>query len=81
METLAREKGIPAQPKRASTGGNDAGALQTAAGAKPTVVLSVPCRYIHSPASVASLSDIRAQSDLVCAFLDALPALKADIFD
>ena len=81
METLAREKGIPAQPKRASTGGNDAGALQTAAGAKPTVVLSVPCRYIHSPASVASLSDIQAQSDLVCAFLDALPALKADIFD
>lgn len=76
---VAKEKGIACQPKRASTGGNDAGALQRGTYAKPTAVLSVPCRYIHSPASVAALCDILSQADLVCAMLDALPARWAEI--
>jgi len=36
------------------------------------VVLSVPCRYIHSGASVAKLSDIDAQYALAHAFLNNL---------
>ncbi len=79
ITAVAKENGIPHQPKRATTGGNDAGALQHDAAARPTVVLSVPCRYIHSPASVAAECDIKAQADLVCAFLDALPARWPDI--
>ena len=35
-----------------------------------TVTLSVPCRYIHSPASVCALSDVENQYNLVKAFLD-----------
>lgn len=79
LEALAKERSIPCQPKRGSTGGNNAGPLQIGAEARPTAVLSVPCRYIHSPSSVAALSDIRAQAELACAFLDVLPERWADI--
>ncbi len=74
VESIAKEAGIPCQPKRFVSGGNDAGPLQRGQDGKPTAVLSVPCRYIHSPASVAALSDIEAQGALVCAFLDRIPA-------
>ncbi len=79
VEAIAKEKGIPFQPKRFVSGGNDAGPYQRGTVAKPTVVLSVPCRYIHSPASVAMEKDIHAQGDLVCACLDLLPSRFADI--
>lgn len=72
MLELAKANGIPAQVKRGITGGNDAASFQqTAAGAR-TVVLSVPCRYIHSGSSVASLADIDAQYALSDAFLKQL---------
>lgn len=79
LTSVAQTNGIAWQPKRAATGGNDAGALQREAGAKPTVVLSVPCRCLHSANSVAGLADVEAQGALVCAALDALPRLWPDI--
>lgn len=79
IDAIAREKGIPCQPKRFVSGGNNAGPLQRGQDGKPTAVLSVPCRYIHSPASVAALSDIQSQADLVCALLDTLPSRWAEI--
>jgi endoglucanase len=36
------------------------------------VVLSVPCRYIHSPSSVVKLSDVESQFALVKALVKAL---------
>ena len=72
MMTLADEKGIPHQPKRGTTGGNDAGAYQRAGKGAKTCVLSVPCRYIHGPSSVCALSDIDAQCDLSMAFAQTL---------
>lgn len=72
MLSLASEGDIPCQVKQGVTGGNDAGSFQlTGAGAR-TVVLSVPCRYIHSGASVAQLSDIDAQLHLAQAFIHNL---------
>lgn len=72
LQEVGRQQGIPCQPKRGVTGGNDAGSFQqTGRGAK-TCVLSVPCRYIHSGNSVAKLSDIKAQADLAMAFLNSL---------
>lgn len=68
----AREAGIPHQVKRGVTGGNDAGAFQRSGRGARTCVLSVPCRYIHSGASVAKQSDIKAQVDLARAFLATL---------
>jgi endoglucanase len=68
MKTAA-EAGVDWQIKTYIAGGNDAGAIQTAKGPVPTCVLSVPCRYIHSPSSVANFKDIDAQYALVDAFL------------
>ncbi len=66
---IAEKRGIAYQIKRGITGGNDAGAYQSAKAGKRTCVLSVPCRYIHGPSSVAALKDIDAQFELAKAFL------------
>ncbi len=65
----ARENSIPHQIKRSVSGGNDSGAVQKAGAGVATCVLSVPCRYIHSPSSVVKESDVDAQYRLVHAFL------------
>lgn len=57
---IAEENGIPAQPKTAVAGGNDAGAVHLARGGVKTVTISVPCRYIHSPSSVCDFNDVLA---------------------
>ncbi len=61
----AKERGIAYQIKRPGVGGTDAGAIQHAGSGVPTLPISVPCRYIHSPASVLSLKDMRNTVDLV----------------
>lgn len=55
---VADENKIPYQFKKSAMGGNDAGAYQNSAGACKTAVISLPCRYIHSPVSCASADDI-----------------------
>ena len=70
MLSLAESEGIAHQVKRGVTGGNDAGAYQLSGKGARTVVLSVPCRYIHSGASVAKFSDIDAQFALTQAFIN-----------
>ncbi|MDD2647276.1 MAG: M28 family peptidase [Eubacteriales bacterium] len=59
--SVAEKNGIALQVKSGTTGGNDAGAVHTSRRGIPTITLSVPCRNIHSPASVCALSDIEAQ--------------------
>lgn len=68
--SLAQEKGIPAQPKRGVTGGNDARAFQRVGAGKRACVLSVPCRYIHGPSSVLCLADLDAQLALAKAYAE-----------
>lgn len=69
MLSIASENNIKAQVKRSVTGGNDAAAFQRAKEGCRTVVLSVPCRYIHSPSSMCKKSDVDAQYELSSAFL------------
>ncbi len=69
---LAEEEGIAHQAKRGVTGGNDARAFQRSRGGMRTCVLSVPCRYIHGPSSVALLRDVDAQLALAQAFADTM---------
>lgn len=69
MLTLAGEADIPHQVKQGVTGGNDAGSFQRSGEGMRSIVLSVPCRYIHSGASVAKESDIEAQYSLAKEFL------------
>lgn len=65
----ARENNIPHQVKRSVSGGNDSGSIHKSRSGIATCVLSVPCRYIHSPSSVVKLTDVDAQFALTDAFL------------
>lgn len=56
---------IPVQYKRVTSGGNDASVIQVSGVGYKVAVVSVPCRYIHSPVSVASLKDINSCYDLL----------------
>lgn len=53
----AEELGIPYQIKRPGVGGTDAGAIHRSREGVPSVTVAVPCRYIHSPASLLHLDD------------------------
>lgn len=54
----AKEAGIPVQLKEAVSGGNESGTIQKSWNGCKVLAISVPCRYIHSPVSIASLEDI-----------------------
>lgn len=65
----ARKHNISVQFKQTASGGNDAGAVHTAAGGVKTAAISVPARYIHSPSSVIQKKDYEAMKTLIHIFL------------
>ena len=69
---VGQAQGIAHQVKGSVSGGNDGGVIQRAREGIPTLVLSVPCRYIHSPSTVIKLSDAESQFELTKALLKAL---------
>jgi putative aminopeptidase FrvX len=69
----AEANGIPYQYKQPGTGGTDAGAIHLSRAGVPSVAVSVPSRYIHSPVSMASLNDFDHTVALMKAALEALP--------
>ena len=73
LTELAESQGIPYQFKQPGVGGTDAGAIHLAKAGVPSVAVSVPCRYIHTPVSMASLNDIDHAVTLMKAALQALP--------
>jgi len=66
---VADKKGIPCQLRRSAFGGTDGGRIHTTREGIPTIIISVPCRYIHSPVSLASLSDIKHTMELLEAII------------
>lgn len=56
---------IPCQPRTSNAGSNDAAAMHTARGGARVAAVSTPCRYIHSPVSMAKLSDAEGCVKLV----------------
>lgn len=70
--STAKDNGIKAQTKTAIAGGNDAGAIQTSGKGSRVMAISLPCRYIHSAASVVKKSDIDETRKLVKALLPKL---------
>lgn len=70
-DTAKAEK-IPVQYKRTTAGGNDAGKIHLARGGVRTASVSVPCRYLHSPCGVASLSDVDAAYAVCELFLNRI---------
>lgn len=65
----AKENGIAAQVKRYVSGGNDAGHIHKSGVGVKCVAISVPTRYLHSPACVASIEDYESIRELVFAML------------
>ena len=61
----AKENGIAVQTKTKIAGGNDAGAIQSAADGVRVLALSVPTRNIHSASCVANTKDMQAVADLL----------------
>lgn len=60
----AEALGIPHQFKQPGIGGTDGGAIHKEAAGAPTLPISVPARYIHSPAAVINLRDFKHTIDL-----------------
>lgn len=54
----AERAGVKAQSKQAVAGGNDAGVINVANGGVRTIAVSLPCRYLHSPHTVAYKEDL-----------------------
>ena len=53
----AEKLDIHYQIKQPGIGGTDSGAIHRSKEGVPSVTVSVPCRYIHSPAAILSLND------------------------
>ena len=60
---------VPYQFKKPMYGGTDAGKIHISREGVPSSVVSVPCRYIHSPTSLLKLDDILETIHLIDAFI------------
>lgn len=69
LRATARANGIPFQLKTALGGGTDAGSIHTANSGAPSAVISMPCRYIHSPTAYLHRDDYANTLKLVQAVL------------
>ena len=61
---IAEKTGVKAQVKRYVAGGNDAGTIHRVGEGVKVLAMSVPTRYLHSAACVASLADYESQKAL-----------------
>ena len=69
-KALAEENGIPWQTKTRIAGGTDASVIQRSGTGVRVAALSVAVRNIHSPASVAKISECEDQCRLARLFLE-----------
>lgn len=71
---LARRERIPHQvDPEPGNSGTEAAVMQIAREGIPTVLLSVPCRYMHSPVETISLDDLRATAELAARYIASGP--------
>ena len=68
----ALNSGIPCQAKRAVTGGNNSGAVHLNREGVRSLAISVPCRYIHTSASVADKRDIKSAYELAAYMINEI---------
>jgi len=76
----AEAEGIPYQLKQPGMGGTDAGAIHLTKTGVPSVPVSVPSRYIHSPVCMLSKEDLENTVRLMAATLQRITpeVLRAD---
>jgi endoglucanase len=75
--SLAEEEVIKVQVRRNTAGGTDAGQIQLSEEGVKVATIAVPCRYIHSPASVMSKEDFEGAYKLVKSYLKRLQEREA----
>ena len=61
----AKENDIKVQVKTKIAGGTDAARIQRSLDGVKTVVISLPCRYIHTSSSVAAVEDMESMYKLI----------------
>lgn len=69
---LADKNGIKWQTKTMIAGGTDASAIQRGGTGADTIAISAPIRNIHTPASIAKISDFEVMPRLTMLLLEAL---------
>jgi endoglucanase len=65
---IANKADIAYQFRKSTRAGTDGGAIHLTKEGIPTATISVPCRYIHAPASVINLNDYQNTINLVDQF-------------
>ncbi|MEN3045469.1 MAG: M20/M25/M40 family metallo-hydrolase [Candidatus Hydrothermales bacterium] len=73
LENLAEKRGIRVQRDAGSYGVTDAFSIQTARGGLPTVTITIPIRYSHSPSSFILKSDLEEVYKLIKAIIEEPP--------
>lgn len=71
LEDSAKKANVPYQYEILDIGGSDPGAIHTSGGGVPSGAISIPCRYVHSPVEVASLTDMEQAVKLLVKALKA----------
>lgn len=70
MAAVATDLNIPFQWEVLEYGGTDSGAIHLSRGGVPSGVLSIPTRYVHSPAEMLDKRDVEAAVELLAALLE-----------
>ncbi|NLZ92639.1 MAG: M42 family metallopeptidase [Firmicutes bacterium] len=69
LAELAEKHQIPYQFEVLTAGGTDAGAIHLTREGIPSGVISVPCRYVHTPGEMVDLDDVESAVKLLKTFL------------
>jgi endoglucanase len=67
-----KEKSIAFQFKKVPMGATDAGAIHLTKAGVPSGTVAVPCRYIHGPASIIHIEDLKNTIRLVAEFIKTI---------
>ena len=67
----AEQNGIPYQLEVLEGGTTDAAAIQLTREGIPTGVISIPCRYIHTPSEMVDIRDVENAVKLLLAYLSS----------
>jgi len=70
LRALAEREKIPYQMEILPFGGTDAGGVQRLHGGIPSVTLSIPCRYVHTPNEMVNASDVESCITLLARYLE-----------
>lgn len=69
LTSAGKKKAIPFQFKKVPVGGTDAGAIHLTRAGVPSGTVALPCRYIHGPAAVTHIDDLKNAIALVMGFI------------